>query len=204
MTQEILASRIIQEGDFAALIQDYTAQVGEPVFVWLESMPRQIVKPQERQDLLRLDLYRPDLDLHNYTGGRIFHRQGEIRWERQDTMIHLVYTGYAEYQPSWPGLPASQPLDLTPYRRIRSTYFLFGKRLEQDQVDRLQPLAQRGDFAEVRIPRLLRYPDLPELAEAERLQFSTYTYLESSTGICQAYRFNGLLPIKKSVEGPGA
>ncbi len=40
-------------------------------------------------------------------------------------------------------------------------YFLFGKRLDQKALDRIGPAAQSGDFAEVRIPRLLRYPQLP-------------------------------------------
>jgi hypothetical protein len=50
----------------------------------------------------------------------------------------------------------------------------------------------QSSYAEVRIPRLLRYP-----VKAQRLQLTVSEYVEKSTGRVKLLRFEGL----KSVEG---
>ena len=37
-------------------------------------------------------------------------------------------------------------------------YYLFGERLKAEDLKKFDKVAQKGDFAVVRIPRILRYP----------------------------------------------
>ncbi|MDQ2717458.1 MAG: hypothetical protein M3Z08_21395, partial [Chloroflexota bacterium] len=68
------------------------------------------------------------------------------------------------------------------------------------QLQRIGPAAQPGDFAEVRIPRLLRYPALDTLAGAQRIQLDTCEYIDPDTGANIAYRFKRLVPFQRSQE----
>jgi hypothetical protein len=64
--------------------------------------------------------------------------------------------------------------------------------------------AKLGDFAEVRIPRLLRYPQLPTLAGAERVQLVMCEYVDSETAVNVAYRLKNLVSFPKQSEMTGA
>ncbi len=61
--------------------------------------------------------------------------------------------------------------------------------LAEKQLKRIGPPAQEGDFAEVRIPRLLRYPRLSPDAKADYLQLAVCEYIAPATGTSVAYRF---------------
>lgn len=193
MTQEILLAATIKAEALPGLLQNYASPPGGDTLLLVESLPQHIVAPEKRLHLLRLAIFQPDFPFSDYTSGRLFHAEGEIRWERQQAAVNIVYTGNAEYQPSPEG-KTSCPFDLDTVKKEERQYFLFGKRLAPLQLERIGPAAQEGDFAEARIPRLLRYPRLESLAGAERIQIAAYEYHHAATGALIAYRFWKLKP----------
>ena len=119
-----------------------------------------------------------------------------MRWERQHPRIQIVYTGKQEYKPELEQ-SRKQLLDEAQWQEKR--YLLFGKRLDDKQLER-SGAAKRGDFAEVRIPRLLDYPPTDPPTEVERVQLVVCEYLNPDTGATIAYRFKGLEPFQQRQE----
>lgn len=196
---ELLLAGTLLEEKFAAFIEDYSSILPSPspdasVFMLLETLPRHVIEAHERQDLLCFALFDASVDFTSYTSGRIFHPLGELRWERQHPNVQIVYTGHEHYRPQ---LQAAKETALDARRFKDREYFLFGKRLDEKQLDRIGSAGQRGDFAEVRIPRLLRYPPLPTLADAERIQLVIREYRDATTSVNIAYRFKNLVPFSK-------
>lgn len=205
-TGELLLAGTIAEEQLAAFIRAYSKDTLTDVppatlLMLLEEQLHRTIKPDERQNLLYFALFNPDFDFANYTSGRIFHAQGELRWERQFPGVQIVYTGSSQYGPQ---LQNAMKKQLDDYTFEDREYFLFGKRLDEKQVEAMRPLAQAGDFAEVRIPRLLRYPPLPSLGEAERVQLVICEYTDTATGFNVAYRFKSLVPFSKPSKTTGA
>lgn len=200
---ELLLAGTIAAGDFTTFIRAYSstflrsAPSGAPTLMLLESQPRLVIEEDARQDLLLFAYLDPGFDFTPYTSGRIFHALGELRWERQHSGVQMLYTGHKEYQPR---LPDARATDLNTSIPKDRSYFLFGKRLDEQQLGRIGPSARPGDFAEVRIPRLLRYPALPALAKAERVQLVICEYEDADTGVTVAYRFKQLVPFSKPAE----
>jgi hypothetical protein len=200
MMRDLMVASTIELAAFPALVQSWKIDTASSTFILLESVPRHIVEPHERQDLLRFELFQPDLDFTRYQSGRIFHESGEVRWEGlSPNEVQVVYTGTPEYRLA---LANGQQTTLAASvcERVARNYFLFGKRLEKDDLERIGPVARTGDFAEVRIPRLLRYPRLPALERVERVQLALYEYVDLATGATLAYRFRDLVPFQPRAE----
>jgi hypothetical protein len=204
-TGELLLAGTIQVEDFTGFLQAYpiphSSSPDAPTLMLLEAQPRRVIEQDARQDLLHFAFFDPTFDFTPYTSGRVFHALGELRWERQHTNIQVVYTGSKQYKPE---LQDASEIMLDAYIPRDREYFLFGKRLNETQLDRIGPAAQPGDFAEVRIPRLLRYPRLPSLTEAERLQLVMREYIDPATALNFAYRFKSLIRFEKQSEMTGA
>ena len=197
---EILLAGTILEKNFASFIHAYNKNIpfstlpDVPTLMLLEAQPRHVIEQNARQDLLHFALFDPTFDFTPYTSGRIFHALGELRWERQHLKVQIVYTGHKEYKPV---LKDARETTLDACIPKDREYFLFGKKLDKKELDRIGPAAQLGDFAEVRIPRLLRYPQLPMLADAERVQLVMCEYVDPTTAVNVAYRFKNLVPFSK-------
>jgi len=159
---------------------------------------------KERQNLLqltRLNAIHSLAELTNFTSGRIFDRDFELRWERVFGKTQVVFLGTkAVYQDTLRDVPeltqdeaTLQYLDSHP-----RYYYLFGQILDADDRERMgiQTLEGEEYYAEVRIPRLLRYPDLkPESSQkAQRVQLAGKEYADKSTGQVKSFRFSGLRP----------
>ncbi|MBV9688659.1 MAG: hypothetical protein JO202_03005 [Ktedonobacteraceae bacterium] len=204
---ELLLAGTIADADFAGFLQTYSSIIppstspDSPTLMLLEAQPRHVIAQEERQGLLHFALFDPRFNFAPYTSGRIFHALGELRWERQHSNIQIVYTGHKAYKPQ---LQDVKETELDGYAFEDRKYFLFGKRLDQEQLKRIGPRAQAGDFAEVRIPRLLRYPPLPTLANAERVQLVMCEYIDSTTALNVAYRFKRLVPFHNQSKTIGA
>jgi len=197
MAQELLVTGTVLAEDFAAFVSTCAAPSASHTLMLVENQPRCVIPPQERQNLLQFAVFDPAFDFTSYTSGRIFHAQGELRWQRRLAHMHIVFTGAQAYRP---GLQDAEETALDNCEKVPKTYFLFGKRLDDQQRAKIGPAAQTGDFAEVRIPRLLRYPRLPALAHAGRVQLAVYEYVDKTTGANVAYRFYDLVPFQKSQE----
>src|SRR5260370_26468538 len=90
MAEEILYTGFVQ--DIAALVA--TFNFPPYAYVLVESMPQHVVK--ERQNLLRLVHLNsiPDLtELTNFTSGRVFYEDFELRWERVSGKTQVVFLG---------------------------------------------------------------------------------------------------------------
>ncbi|MEO7021047.1 MAG: CRISPR-associated protein Csx19 [Ktedonobacteraceae bacterium] len=185
MAQEIcLAGKV---DNIAALLAEYRVPAALPVLMLLEMQPQHVIEPHQRQDLLYFAQFERTFDCSSYTSGRIFHQDGELRWEKQAGAFQVVYTGRVQYSPE---LEVTASLVLDSYLPTFKNYFLFGKRLDSTQLQRIGAPAQAGDFAEVRIPRLLRYP-APQ--GSERVQLVVKEYCDPDTGAGVAFRFTQLV-----------
>jgi hypothetical protein len=200
---ELLLAGIIRATDFVGLIETYhnviSSQVSPdtPALMLLEEQPRRIIAQGDRQNLLRFEFFDPHFDFTLYTSGRIFHELGELRWERLPAGIQIVYTGHTAYKPT---LQDAQEIALDSHKYKDRAYLLFGERLDQQELDRIGAAARPGDFAEVRIPRLLRYPQVSTLNDAKRVQLIAREYPDAATAVNVAYRFKNLAPFSEQAE----
>ncbi len=208
MTKQTLVAGTLNNEEFTALLGAYPAPPNEPLLMVLERQPRQVITPEQKESLLHFTPFDATFDTADYTTGRIFHTLGEVRWERhympsaspssqapQGSHVSLVYTGDSAYCPT---LATYQDKDLDVYDPVINAYFLFGKRYDPRQPSRIKVAAQQSLFAEVRIPRLLRYPALQSLAGAERLKLVVCEYTDRDTGSSVAYRFQALIAFDTS------
>ncbi len=170
-----------------------------------EHMPDRVIShPEERKALLQIIRFPTDITFARYTSGRIFQEDAELRWEKQADKMHVVYLGPQEYRSVLRDykLQESQtqkrPTLDTLKRRGEPTYhYLFGKRLKMDDLDKIGPRAQVGDFAQVRIPHFLRYP-VPSDGKPY-VCLKVREYIDEETGQVALFRFQGL----ETMEEPG-
>ncbi len=181
MAQEVCCAGTID--DLSSLLKGYRVPPAMPVLTLAEMQPLTRVEPAQRQQLLHFAPFESAFDLTHYTSGRIFHEEGELRWEKQASAWQVVYTGQEQYRPAFK-VTASIELDARSSTERR--YYLFGKRLAITEVQRIGPPAQAGDFAEVRIPRLLRYPDE---SGKTRVKLVVREYSDPASGAGVASRF---------------
>lgn len=170
-------------------------------YVLLESMPQHVVSTEGRKNLLRFTRLSKIDELANYTSGRVFNKDFELRWERVSGKTQAVFLGkqdvYERAQKAtsaWKsGEDTLKDLTLQPPR----FYYLFGQLLADDdrKVMGLPALVEEEYYAEARIPRLLRYPiklDNPE--KKQRVKLVVREYIDTRTGQIKLFRFSGLEP----------
>ncbi len=202
---EIWSANRVDTADLANLIA--TCEFGPKALFLVERLPAHVVRPQERLDLLRFAPFDPDDDsirFAEYTSGRIFQPDAELRWERDGQQLHVVYMGPER---SLPGLQnvawlAQEQRQASIWRLNKedktqkllkkrdSHYYLFGERLSLQELERIGRPAQPGDFAELRIPRLLRYPKQEH--EKRRVRLVVAEFVDDQTGIVELFRFQQL------------
>ncbi len=191
--------------DIDALVAQ--CQFSPDAYVLVEQYPDHVVTgPKERQNLLlfiRLKDLKSEpyqgIHLNDYTTGRVFDQNAEIRWEwteqteQQDGKFHVVYV-----RPEREQSPIKQDgsEDKTPGEKLGEPhdtyYYLFGELLNTDDIKAIGSPAEEGDYAQLRIPRLLRYPRLPDGQTPRRLKLTVCEYVDNDTGKVRLVRFNGL------------
>jgi hypothetical protein len=161
--------------------------------ILLEMQPQKMVERGERETLLYFADYPCDLPrlISEYTTGRIFHEEFELRWEKSNSKIQAVYIGKSRTVP----LLEEKADVLKDFARSSCSYYLFGKRLDDKAVERIGEPAQRGDYAEVRVPRLLRYPVKDERKDYVKL--NVYEYRHRVTNERILFRFRNLAEVKE-------
>jgi hypothetical protein len=160
-------------------------------WVLLERNPRDVIaEPERRQNLLYFAEFSAPLpnDLLEHTNGRIFNMHFELRWEQAATDIQVIYTGITRSI----SMPIETAEELADYRQRTRSYYLFGKRLNNDLIEKIGPPAQVGDFAEVQIPRLLRYP--ANLSK-DFVKLETCEYIDKPSGELILFRFTRPLEV---------
>jgi hypothetical protein len=194
MTEEMLYTGFAN--DIKALVD--ACEFPQDAFVLVERLPSSLVADmrEERQDLLRFARLGDGIDMARYATGRIFSQDFELRWEKEGERYKVVYLGTPEYFDA-----ARQHADLHPdsdtLSKLRPSqkprrYYLFGEYLDEGRLSEMGIAPEPGTacYAEVRIPRLLRYPELPE--KPRRVQLAVREYNDEATGRVQLFRFQGL------------
>jgi hypothetical protein len=194
--EEILCSGPVN--DLTSLI--HTCQFPSDALFLAESLPwHVVVGAKERRDLLRFAKFDAKIPFANYTSGRIFHPDFELRWGKNNGKLQVVYLGIERELPELDKCNL-KPKPLEPLKY----YVLFGKRLRTEQLEQIGvPETERDSaFAELRIPRLLYYPVKEDKRERVRLAVREYVAERSDTkessdkelitGPVILFRFQGL------------
>ena len=155
-----------------------------------------ITSQQERENLLSFTNYNSELSCAEYTSGRIFQEDRELRWEKQgDDTLHVVYIGPEENEGELRDdqLKNYAAFNTFTKRSEPTYYYLFGERLIHKDPRQPDKAALPGDFAVLRIPRTLNYPvprdnnryarlAVCEYLEAGRLALFRFQRLETWSG----------------------
>ena len=204
MAEEILCTGSVH--DLATLVAAFNFP--PEAYVLVERLPQQVVNDAERQNLLRfarlhdIDRPRDRIDIASYTSGRIFYRDFELRWEKDSSGTNVVFLGTKEvYRGAQRDIPELTPDEDTLKELVPQApryYYLFGQLLDADEREQMGIKAAEGEeyYAEVRIPRLLRYPDPEPSApkKAQRVQLTVREYADNRTGRVELFRFQDLRP----------
>ncbi|HLI90046.1 MAG TPA: CRISPR-associated protein Csx19 [Ktedonobacteraceae bacterium] len=154
-----------------------------------EQLPdRAVITPSARYNLLRFTALAEAPSPATYSSGRVFYNDAELRWEREGDKMHVIYLGSQEraHVLSSYGLKKKDELE----KETTRYYYLFGERLRGPDLEKIGPQARPGDFAEVRIPRILRYP-VPQ-DEKRYVRLAVCEYSDAATRQVALFRFQGL------------
>lgn len=187
--EEVLYAGQVSVNDFSQLITDCIFPA--TAYIMSERFPDQVIRnARDRQNLLRFTHFDQKILFADYTSGRIFDEYAELRWEKQGNTMQVVYLGSQDRIPVLLTykLQVSHALDGLQAAEEKR-YFLFGERLSSQDLIKIGPAAQPGDFAEVRIPRLLRYPVPQDTQRYVRLVVREYLDEESRVVL---FRFQSL------------
>jgi len=172
-----------------------------------ETQPRHVIQPHQRQDLLRFAHFGTHIPFADYTTGRIFHPDFELRWEQSGVKRETYQVVYLGVERNTPGLQCGDRYLLECkehaenehkkeddkyecFRLNKSNYYLFGTQLDGAVARKADERDRVVVFAEARIPRPLYYPDLP--SPAERVQLEVREYCHRVSGQVMWFRFVGL------------
>lgn len=179
---EILLTGLID--DLSGLIETCSF-LAEALFL-VEMLPRHIVEANDRQHLLRFAHFNKEIDFASYTSGRFFRPDYELRWAQIEGKTHVIYLGEER---AIPDLRVPDDITLRDYKIQSANYYLFGEKLKEPVRNRRGVLDDEIDFADARVPRLLRYPVSPE---AQRVRIIVREYVHKATGRVELFRFEGL------------
>lgn len=155
-----------------------------------EQLPTHLINKEERLDLLQFIYFKSDLSCAKYTTGRIFQEDRELRWEKQGEKLRVVYVGAAENEAELRDDRLHPNTVLSTLKKKTTYYYLFGERLRKDDLDKMGKAVQAGDFAVVRIPRILRYPVANDNKRYARLIVCEYR--EPETDRVALFRFQNV------------
>lgn len=161
-----------------------------------ENIPMQpVILQQVRRDLLRFTYVKEGTPCAAYSSGRIFQEDRELRWERQKEILHVVYLGPADTNVEIilleNGLKNKNDRLAELKKSLEPKYYaLFGERLKEEDLPYFGKTARPGDFAVVRIPRVLHYP-VPQNDEPA-VRLLVCEYFNEAMGSVDLFRFQAL------------
>lgn len=188
----------------------YTGQFSGPVLTHLitacafqkeayflgEQLPTHMVRDDERQNLLCFTLYSSKIPFDNYTTGRVFQKDRELRWEREGNQFLVVYLGSEQNAKVLQNYACKEQTKLAERinrsELVQKKYFLFGKFLDKLRRE----TEDSKPYAEARIARILYYPLTQKATDktqpATRVGINVAEYIDSESGQIFAYRFQSL------------
>ena len=168
-----------------------------------EEFPRRVIRrPEERKRLLRFDFLNQvtDEERQHYASGRIFTQDAELRWEKTNgNTYNVVYLG-PSIELEGMNINRKESIVSELYEQQRKCYYLFGKRMDEKQLARMEiPSADAAFasrlYAEARIPRLLHYPwSQQPTGKKDWVQLAVLEYREKATAQVTFYRFQDVIP----------
>lgn len=216
-TLDFLAAGTVE--DIAALIE--ACEFPQDAYFLAEQLPQHVIAQEQRQELLQFarvsDLKKKNdsmsshgakIDPALYTSGRIFCQKFELRWNynQRTRETQVVYLG--EEERTLPDLKPAKNLDSlrTELRALEKKaksghYYLFGTTLDTslngERIQQMGLVEEQRDadwryYAEVRIPRLLRYPKPDNAGNKRRVRLVVCEYFERGTGSVRLFRFQKL------------
>lgn len=206
MTSEILYTGRLKREELTTFIEACAFHSGPTsgTYFLAENLPTQVIAPQDRQDLLVFDFLNLNAPFPNYTSGRIFSKQGELRWEGLYGELRVIYLG----DPSFASVKntvdfvygskfSAKNSALKKLEPRERRYYLFGTKLEMHTIEQIngeqtRNPVQPGDFAELRIHRILRYPAPGRVPDKGYVQLQVQEYVDPGSGQVQFFRFQSL------------
>ncbi len=179
MTTEWLATGEV--ADITHLIAEWSIPAGA-LFLG-EQQPARFLMKDEQSALLIFVPFEQTLPFSTYTSGRIFHRDFELRWQQDEDGTHVVYLGTRDHCPL--SLQKVQEVEISSTR----AYYLFGERVGAKRAEEIGEPVREGDYIEVRVPRLLRYPIQ---STKPRVTLRVCESIDKLTGEVIYYRFQGI------------
>lgn len=181
METEIISGNLLSEDELVQLLKQCTF-LQQGIFLG-EELPRRVIKEKERDALICFIAFDPTLPYNRYaqyTFGRIFHTDFELRWQHESDGICVRYIGIEQIIPF---LRVKDDLKLEKGAK-QQRYYLFGERVKDKE--KIGKPSSEGDFAEARIPRLLHYPLKGSSSYA---QLVVQEYLDTETKQVAFHRF---------------
>ena len=197
MTEILCRGQVDALNLFQLLAACQELQEPEESLLLTEQLPEHFVDAQERRNMLRFEIYGPEVDVTAYTSGRLFHNDFELRWEKQDALFRVVYLGSEQKKSR---LDDFNLVEDTTFRdRLESEtleyrekkYYLFGEQIEEEIQEEHTETIHGKSFVELRIPRLLYYP---VQSFSRYVQMVVREYIDKETGRVEYFRFQGLEP----------
>jgi hypothetical protein len=195
---DILYSSRISTANLQQLSKDLFAQTTDARLL-AEQLPSRLVSAEERQGLLCFAWYEPEIPLADFTSGRIFHQDAELRWERSGDRCQVVYLGDEQYSGILDDYKCkAEDFVASQYHCQATNYYLFGQYLNVEKLKQPVPTGgtdtrQSFPYAEARVSNLMYYPlvDEPE-GEKKKVRIMAKEYQDKSTGKLVIYRFQSL------------
>jgi hypothetical protein len=195
-----------------------------------EQLPSNIVKQEQRQDLLRFAYLGDVKNAQDYTSGRIFSEAFELRWEKENGGDYqVVYFGtdreivgltrLYELHREKESEEKYQVVYLRPegkiseldwgeqeqknirhYKADTKRYYLFGEHLEASQLQNMKIEPASKGNSYYATVRIPRLLLYPRQSGARRLQLLVREYLDEATSRVRLFRFQDLVDANEKGE----
>ncbi len=151
----------------------------------LERVPKTFFSDDECAQGICVRTYDAHEDFETWEHGRIFHKNFELQWEKQDAVFSVVYIGKEK------ALPIHHTASLSDFEIRDESYYLWGEKMAADTLEKIGQPKATSLFLELQIPRLLHYPVSNQDGKL-RVKLSARHYLNAKTGVLEFYRFRFL------------
>ncbi len=197
MTEILCRGQVDALNLFQLLAACQESQEPEESLLLTEQLPTHFVNAQERRNMLRFEIYGPEVDVAAYTSGRLFQNDFELHWEQQNSLFQVVYLGSEQNKARLYDFNLKE--DTTFRDRLESEkleyrekkYYLFGEQMDEDEQREHTESVHGKSFVELRIPRLLYYP---VQSSSRYVQLVVREYIDKETGRVEYFRFQALEP----------
>lgn len=181
MTESVMT---IDSNDLYEVIQ--FAFSGSP-FLILETMETSDARPVlGMPNYVIVDRLCSDWKLNNYPSGWIFDTTGELKWQKVEESLQIVYTGERLQESKMTSQVV--PLNNSDFTRQEKRVYLWGKKVAKEQLRNEMGFDEHEEvFVELQIPQYLKYPVVPQ-GKKNRVQILVREFY-NKTGQLEYYRF---------------